>query len=54
VVLSADAFHAGLFNLRGGDIQSTPVFFSYSIVTMDECHLFLNEKKITDEGTSSP
>jgi Xaa-Pro aminopeptidase len=40
---------AWLYNLRGGDIEYTPVFFSYSIVTMDECHLFLNEKKITDE-----
>jgi len=30
-----------LFNLRGSDILCNPVFFSYSLVTLDHCHLFL-------------
>jgi len=34
-----------LFNLRGGDIDCNPVFFSYAVVTQDACHLFLHRGK---------
>ena len=26
----------GLFNLRGSDIEYSPVFFSYSVITMND------------------
>ena len=31
----------GLFNLRGSDIEYNPVFFSYSIVTMDDARYLM-------------
>lgn len=40
---------AWFFNLRGGDIDSVPVFLSYVLVTMDEVKLYLNEKVLTEE-----
>ncbi|MBQ9990088.1 MAG: aminopeptidase P family protein [Lachnospiraceae bacterium] len=38
-----------LFNVRGGDIECNPVALSYSIITPDECLLFLQEKALTEE-----
>lgn len=40
---------AWLFDLRGGDIQNTPVFYSYAIVTADECFLFTLPDALPDD-----
>ncbi|MBR2548100.1 MAG: aminopeptidase P family protein [Eubacterium sp.] len=41
VLLVSDLMEvAWLFNLRGGDVLYTPVFYSYAIVTADKCCLF--------------
>ncbi|KAI8924416.1 aminopeptidase P [Entophlyctis helioformis] len=40
---------AWLFNLRGSDVECNPVFFSYSIVTVDNVFLFIDESKLTAE-----
>lgn len=40
--------HVDLFNLRGTDIESNPVFFAYSIITESEVLLFTNPSRITD------
>ena len=37
---------AWLYNLRANDVVHTPVFLAYTIITNNECHLFINEKKI--------
>lgn len=40
---------AYLFNLRGSDIDSNPVFFAYAIVTYTDVQLFIEPSRITDE-----
>lgn len=40
---------AWLLNIRGDDIEFFPLILSYVIVTMDEAHLFINEKKLSAE-----
>ena len=37
---------AWLYNLRGSDINHTPVFFSYTLITSQYTILFVNKKKI--------
>lgn len=37
---------AWLFNLRGNDIAYNPVILSYTVITMDQAHLFLDEDKL--------
>lgn len=37
---------AGLFNLRGSDIDYNPVFYSYALVTLDEVYLFVEKTKL--------
>ncbi|XP_019849652.1 PREDICTED: xaa-Pro aminopeptidase 1-like isoform X1 [Amphimedon queenslandica] len=45
--------NAWLYNLRGSDIEYNPVFFSYSMVTMDDARLYLlNESALTSDATS--
>lgn len=39
---------AWLTDLRGGDILNTPVFYSYTIVTADECYLFALPGAVSD------
>ncbi|MCL2699637.1 MAG: aminopeptidase P family protein, partial [Defluviitaleaceae bacterium] len=39
---------AWLFNLRGGDIEFTPVFYSYAFVDMRRAYLFADETKFED------
>ncbi|XP_055523640.1 xaa-Pro aminopeptidase ApepP-like [Wyeomyia smithii] len=39
---------AWLLNLRGSDIQNTPVFFSYAIVSGTQISLFTNPDRITE------
>lgn len=43
---------AWLFNLRGNDIPYNPVFFSYATVTPTSVALYVDPKKLTDEGKS--
>ena len=40
---------AWLLNYRGRDVMFTPVVLSYAVVQMDCVHLFINEKKLSDE-----
>lgn len=40
---------AWLLNLRGSDIDYNPVFFSYMIVQLDACFLFIDPKQYTKE-----
>lgn len=39
---------AWLLNIRGGDISHFPVVLSFTVVTMDSCHLFLNKEVLSD------
>jgi Xaa-Pro aminopeptidase len=43
---------AWLFNLRGSDIAFNPVFFAYSIVTMNDMLLYIDETKLSPEVKS--
>merc|ERR1712223_1015983 len=47
LVLSALDDVAWLLNLRGSDIKYNPVFFSYTVVTLDKVYLFVNEGQVT-------
>ena len=38
-----------LFNLRGGDVECTPVALSFGLVTMDRQILFIQESEVTEE-----
>ncbi|KAJ8026346.1 Xaa-Pro aminopeptidase 1 [Holothuria leucospilota] len=40
---------AWLLNLRGADIPYNPVFFAYVVVSMESIHVFMDEKKLSDE-----
>lgn len=40
---------AWLYNLRANDIESTPVFLAYTIITNDDVHLFIDPNKIQDD-----
>ncbi|MCR1874606.1 aminopeptidase P family protein [Paraclostridium bifermentans] len=40
---------AWLFNIRGRDVKYTPVVLSYSIITLDEVYLFIDENKLNEE-----
>ncbi|TAK46250.1 MAG: aminopeptidase P family protein [Saprospiraceae bacterium] len=37
---------AWLFNLRGGDVPCTPVFYAYAVVATDAAFLFIEESKV--------
>ena len=45
IVTSLDHI-AWLLNLRGNDIVYNPVFFAYAIVTSNDCHLYIDSKKL--------
>lgn len=40
---------AWLFNIRGTDIQSSPVIISYALVSMDEAIMFVDSKKLNND-----
>ncbi len=40
---------AWLFNIRGTDIQSSPVTISYALVSMDEAIMFVDSKKLNND-----
>ncbi len=48
-ILAALDTIAWTFNLRGTDIDFNPLFISYAIITLNEAHLFVDLRKITDE-----
>ena len=48
LVMSSLCDIAWLYNLRGNDVEHTPVFLSYCIVTEDEDMLFANTDAISD------
>ncbi|RWS28994.1 aminopeptidase-like protein, partial [Leptotrombidium deliense] len=50
VVLSALDETAWLFNLRGSDIDFNPVFYAYTVITLDNVYLFVDEMKLTAES----
>lgn len=43
---------AWMLNIRGRDVDYTPVVLSYAVVMMDCVHLFINQKKLSDEVKS--
>ena len=40
---------AWLFNLRGSDVAHTPVFLAFSMITEDECILYVDLNKVDDQ-----
>jgi len=50
LVITALDETAWLFNLRGSDVNFNPVFFAYSIVTLQEIYLFLNEDQLSSSS----
>jgi len=40
---------AWLLNLRGGDVACNPVFLSYFLIDGDDCTLYIDEAKISEE-----
>lgn len=48
VVSSLDEV-AWLLNIRGGDVDCTPVCISYAVVTMDEVRFYVSPTKVTPE-----
>ncbi|MCI9182960.1 MAG: aminopeptidase P family protein [Acholeplasmatales bacterium] len=45
-ILSTLEDQAWLYNLRADDIPHTPVFLAFTFITDNECHLFIQSKKI--------
>lgn len=45
-ILTSLEDQAWLYNLRANDILHTPVFLAFTIITLEECHLFVDIKKI--------
>lgn len=45
-ILSSLEDQAWLYNLRANDIVHTPVFLAYTVLTDDDCHLFVDPDKI--------
>jgi len=45
-ILSSLEDQAWLYNLRGNDIPHTPVFLSFTIITLDHTFLFVDQNKI--------
>ncbi len=40
---------AWLLNVRGGDISHFPVVLSFTVITMDSCHWFLNKEVLNND-----
>ncbi|EAN32091.2 Metallopeptidase family M24 family protein [Theileria parva strain Muguga] len=43
---------AYMLNLRGSDVETSPLFYSYLVVEMDKIILFVDKRKLNDEVTS--
>ena len=48
LVMSSLCDIAWFYNLRGNDVEDTPVFLAYSIITPEHDYLFVNEKCTTE------
>lgn len=48
-VLSKLEDQAWLYNLRADDVASTPVFLAFSLITLDNVYLFIDENKLNDD-----
>ena len=40
---------AWLLNIRGNDINNTPVVLSTAVITLDKVYYFVDEEKLNDE-----
>ena len=40
---------AWVYNIRGRDVESSPVIISYALISLDKAYLFVNEEKIDQE-----
>ncbi len=49
LVLARLEDQAWLYNLRANDIECTPVFLSFTFITLDNIYLFVDNNKISDE-----
>ncbi|XP_048581027.1 xaa-Pro aminopeptidase 1 [Nematostella vectensis] len=49
IVLQALDEIAWIYNLRGGDISFSPVFFSYSVITQSSATLYIDNRKVTPD-----
>ncbi|MDE5855982.1 MAG: aminopeptidase P family N-terminal domain-containing protein, partial [Anaeroplasmataceae bacterium] len=45
-ILSSLEDQAWLYNLRANDIPHTPVFLAFTLIDQENCHLFIDTKKI--------
>ncbi|MDE6047699.1 MAG: aminopeptidase P family protein, partial [Anaeroplasmataceae bacterium] len=45
-ILSSLEDQAWLYNLRANDIPHTPVFLAFTVIDQENCHLFIDTKKI--------
>ncbi|MDE5715877.1 MAG: aminopeptidase P family protein [Anaeroplasmataceae bacterium] len=45
-ILTSLEDQAWLYNLRANDIEHTPVFLAYTIITYEDCYLFLDQRKL--------
>lgn len=43
---------AWFLNMRAADIDYNPLFFSYLVVTMEACHLFVDESRLSPEAAA--
>ncbi len=52
-VLSALDDICWLLNIRGNDVKYSPLVLCYAVITSDRVHIFIDEKKITEEISNS-
>jgi hypothetical protein len=45
----SNGFSIGTFNLRGSDVECSPMFLAYALMTRDETVLFVDPQKLTKE-----
>jgi Xaa-Pro aminopeptidase len=48
VIVSALDEIAWLFNLRGSDVDCSPVFYAYALITQTEATLYVQQEKLTE------
>ena len=46
LLISSPEEIAWLFNMRGNDIEYTPVFFAYALISRSDCLLFVSQKNL--------
>lgn len=43
---------AWIYNLRGDDVENTPVFYAYTLISKDDARLYIMDKKLSDIETA--